>query len=115
DPKITQHGGEHLGLGHQPVIGDAALYPGERRIVDDRCLLAASGHDVAVDRMEAGVADAADEPAAVDSRRRVEDGLGLLEPVDVLGRLGPKALRIALPARVDLAVAAWAGVHGAFS
>ena len=34
-------------------------------------------------------------------------------PVDILGRLGPKALRIALPARVDLVVATRAGVHGA--
>ena len=115
DAEIAQHGGEHLRLGHQAVIGDGALDPGERRIVDDRGLLAAPSVDVAVDRIEAGVADAADEPAAVDSRRRVENGFGLFEPVDSCGRLGPEALRVALPAGVDLVVAARAGVHGAFS
>ena len=115
DAEIAQHGGEHLRLGHQAVIGDGARYPGERRIVDDRGLLAAPGVDVAVDRVEAGIADAADEPAAVNSRCRVEDGLRLLEPVDGLGRLGPKTLRVALPAGVDLVIAARAGIHGAFS
>jgi hypothetical protein len=115
DAEIAQHGGEHLRLGHQAVIGDGALHPGERRIVDDRGLLAAPGVDVAVDRIEAGVADAADEPAAVNSRRRVENGFGLFEPVDSCGRFGPEALRVALPAGVDLVVAARAGVHGAFS
>ena len=48
---------------------------GERRVVDDRRLLAAPGIDMAVDRVEAGVADAAGEPAAVDAGVRIEHGL----------------------------------------
>ena len=67
--EIAQHAAEHLGLGQQAVIGDGAFLPGERRVVDDRRLLAAPGIDMAVDRVEAGVADAADEPAAVDAGR----------------------------------------------
>jgi hypothetical protein len=30
DTEIAQHGGKHLRLGHQTVIGDGALHPGER-------------------------------------------------------------------------------------
>ena len=112
DAEVAQHAAEHLRLGEQPMIGDAALYAGERRIVDDRRLLAAPGIDVAVDGVEAGVADAVGEPAAVDARLRIEHRFRLFKPVDVGRRLAPKALRIALPARVDLVVAARTGVHG---
>src|SRR4029079_9873011 len=58
DAKIAQHGSKHLRLVHQAVIVDGALHPGERRIVDDRRLLAPPRHDVTVDGIEAGVADA---------------------------------------------------------
>jgi len=47
------------------VIGDRELLPSERRIVDDRGLLAAPGENVAVDRVPAGVADAVPERGAV--------------------------------------------------
>ena len=106
DAKIAQHGGEHLRLGQQPVIGDGALGAGQRRIVDDRRLVAASGIHLAVDGIEAGVAHAAGKPAAIDAGLRVEGRLRRFEPVDVSGRLGPKAFRITLPARVDLVIAA---------
>src|SRR5208282_5561575 len=96
------------------VVGDGALAAGERRIVDDGRLLAAPGIDVAVDGIEAGVADAAGEPAPVNPGLRVERRRRLLEPVDVRGRFAPKALGIALPARVDLVIPARTSVHGAF-
>src|SRR5580698_6350127 len=95
------------------MIGDGAFLAGERRVVDDRRLLAAPGIDMAVDRIEAGVADAADEPAAIDARVRIEHGFGLFNPVDGGRRFPPKALRVALPARVDLVIAARTGVHDA--
>src|SRR5580704_16413943 len=66
---------------------------------------------MAVDRVEAGVADAADEPPAINARRRIEHGFGLFDPVDGGRRLAPKTLRVALPARVDLVIAARTGVH----
>ena len=110
--EVAQHAAEHLGLGQQPVIGDGAFLPGERRVVDDRRLLAAPGIDMAVDGVEAGVADAADEPAAVDAGVRIEHGFGLFDPVDGGGRFAPKTLRIALPARVDFVIAARPGIHG---
>ncbi len=115
DAEVAQHAAEHLRLGQQPMIGDGALYAGERRIVDDRGLLAAPGIDVAVDGVEAGVADAADKPAAVDAGLGIEHRFRLFEPVDVGRRLAPKALRIALPARVDLVITARTGVHNAAS
>ena len=114
DAEIAQHGGEHLRLGEQAMVGDGAFDAGERRIVDDGRLFAAPGIDVAVDGIEAGVADAAGEPAAVNPGLRVERRLRLLEPVDVGGRFAPKALRIALPAGVDLVIPARTSVHGAF-
>src|SRR5580692_10639855 len=70
---------------------------------------------MAVDGVEAGVADPVRKPAAVDAGVRIEHGLRLLEPVDIGRRLAPKTERIALPARVDLVIAARTGVHGAAS
>src|SRR5262249_44583798 len=95
------------------VIADGTLLTRERRIVDERRLLAAPVQDMAVDRVPAGVADAAGEPAAVDAGIGIEHLLGRLDPIDVPRRLAPKALRVALPARVDPVVAARAGIHGA--
>src|ERR1700690_2145594 len=97
------------------MISDGPLHAGERRIVNDRGLFAAPGIDMAVDRVEAGVADPVRKPAAVDAGVRIEHGLRLLEPVDVGRRLAPKTERIALPARVDLVIAARTGVHDAAS
>src|ERR1700722_1674546 len=98
------------------MIGDAAFHARERRIVDNCSLVAAPGIDVAVDRVEAGVANAADKPAAVDAGVGIEHGLGLFEPVDVGRRVTPKALRVALRAGVDLTIEALTGgprgVHG---
>src|SRR5262249_14115995 len=61
----------------------------------------------------AGVAHAAGEPAPVDAGIGIEHLLGRLDPDDVPRRFAPKALRIALPARVDVVIAARAGIHGA--
>ena len=115
DAEVAQHGGEHLGLGQQAMIGEDALGPRKRRIVDDGGLVAAPGIDVAVDGVEAGVADAAGKPAAVNAGLGIEDRLRLFEPGDVLGRLRPEPFRIALPARIDLVIAARADVHWRFS
>ena len=113
DAEIAQDRGEHLRLHLQAVIADGALLTRERGVVDDRRLLAAPAQDVAVDGVPAGVADAAGEPAAVDAGIGVEHLLGRLDPVDVPRRLTPKALRVALPAGVDVVIAARAGIHGA--
>src|SRR5713226_10148346 len=72
DPEIAQDRGEHLRLHLQAVIGDGALLPRQRGIVDDGRLLAAAAHDVAVDRVPAGVAHAVDEPAAIHAGVAVE-------------------------------------------
>src|SRR6201999_3326440 len=75
-------------------------------------LVVAPRQHVSVQRVEAGVADAAGEPAAVDAGVGVEHLLRRRVPIDVLRRLAPEAFRVALPAGVDLMVAARAGVHG---
>src|SRR5262249_18844716 len=113
DAEIAQDRREHLRLDLQAVIADGALLTRERGIVDDRRLLAAPAQDMAVDRVPAGVADATGEPAPVDAGIGIEHLLGWLDPVDVPRRFAPKALRIALPARIDVAIAARAGIHGA--
>ena len=115
DAEVAQHSGQHLRLGHQPVIGDGALGARERRIVDDGRLVAAAGVDVAVNCVEAGVTDTARKPASVDAGIRIERCFGLFEPVDGLRRFGPKAFGIALPARVHIEVAARTDVHAVCS
>jgi hypothetical protein len=67
---------------------------------------------MAIDRVPAGVADTVGEPAAVDAGRGIEHRLRPFDPVDVGRGLAPKALGIALPARINLVIAARRGVHG---
>src|SRR5207248_432203 len=99
----------------QAVVADRALLPRQRRIVNDRGLLAAPAYDVAIDRVPAGVANRAGKPAAIHSGVRIEHLLGRLDPIDLFCRLRPKPLRIALPARVDVVITARLGIHGALS
>ena len=114
DAEILQHGGERLHLGEQFRIGERALGMGDGRIVDQRRLAAAATQHVAVERVVAGVADGAGEPAAVDAALGIEHGLRRLDPVDVSRGFAPEALRIAQPTRINLVIAARAGVHGMF-
>ena len=113
DAKATQDFGQDLGFNLKRLISERALLPGQRRIVDDRRLLAATLPHVAVDGVPAGVADAADEPAAVDASIRVEHPLRRLDPIDLLRGFAPKPLRVVLPAGIDLVIAAPLGLHGA--
>ena len=59
DAEVAQHGAEQLHLGQQAAVGEGLLGVGDGRIVDQRRLVAAAGGDVAVERVVAGVADAA--------------------------------------------------------
>src|SRR5262245_35209915 len=93
------------------MITDRAPLPGEGGIVDDRRLLAAPAQDMTVDGVPASVADATGEPAPIDAGVGVEYLLGRIDPVDVLRRFSPKILRVTLPARINLMIAARAGVH----
>ena len=111
DAEVAQHGAEQLHLGEHAAVGEGLRRIGDGGIVDQRHLVVARG-DVAVERVVAGVDDAIGKPAAVEPLRLVEDFFRLFVPVDGLGRLAPEAFRIALPARVDVGVAARPGVHG---
>ena len=109
--EVAQHGAEQLHLGEHAAVGEGLHRVGDGGIVDQRELVVAAARDVAVERVVAGVAGGADEPAAVDAGILVEDLLRLLVPVDAGGGLGPEHLRAALPVRVDVVIAAGAGVH----
>src|ERR1700751_3115037 len=93
------------------MIGQCALRASERRIVNDGGLLAASGIDVPIHRINTGGPTAADNPAAVNSFGRIKNFLRLLEPVDSGGRFAPKSERIALPARGDFVITALCGLR----
>ncbi|MGY3427088.1 hypothetical protein ACVWZW_007592 [Bradyrhizobium sp. F1.13.4] len=107
DTKILHDGGERLHFGQQfgvAEFGDAIC---QRRIMDQRDLVGAAAFDVAVERVVAGVDDATAVPAAVDALRGIEDLFRRLDPVDLLGRLGPKALRIGQRTRINLVIEAF--------
>src|SRR6185437_992211 len=63
------------------------------------------------ERVVAGVTDGIGKPAAVETRFGVEDFFRRLHPVDLARGFRPEALRVALPARIDVVIAARAGVH----
>ncbi len=110
--EVAQHGAKQLHLGQQAAVGEGLLLAGDRGIVDQRGLLVAALEHVTVERVVAGVADAAGEPAAVDAGIGVEDFFRLFDPIDFVGRLAPKTFRVALPARIDVMVPARASFHG---
>ena len=115
DSEILQNGGKDFYFRQQFAIGEDALGIGDRRIVNERHLPAAAFGDVAVERVPAGVADRAGEPAAINAGIAVEHFLCRLDPVDFGRGLGPKAFRVALPARINFRVAALgAGIHPVF-
>src|SRR5262249_8816527 len=109
---VMQDSGKRLGLGLQRGVGEGLLLAGDRRVVDEGGLGTAAGFDVSIDRIVAGVTDAIRKPAAIDAGLGVEHRLRLLNPVNGLRRFTPKAIRIALPARIDLVITARPGVHG---
>ena len=111
DAEVAQHGAEQLYLRQHPAIGKGLRLAGDRRIVDQRRLVVAPIGDMAVERVVAGVGDAAGKPAAIDAGGLVEDLLGLLVPVDRKRGLAPETLRVALPARVNVMIAACRRVH----
>src|SRR4029079_14744464 len=112
-PEIAQHGAEQLPLRQHAAVGEGLHRIGDGGIVDQRQLVVAAGEHVAVERVVAGVADGAGEPAAVNAGVLVEDLFRLLVPVDPGGGLGPESLRVALPARIDVVITAGGGGGGA--
>ncbi|MGY4341080.1 hypothetical protein ACVWW3_005986 [Bradyrhizobium sp. LM2.9] len=105
--KIPHDGGERLHLVQELGVSEPGDRVGQRRIMDQRDLAGAAARDMAVERIVAGVNQAAAEPAAVDALRSIEDRLRRLDPVDLLRRLGPKALRVGQRACIDVVIAAF--------
>ncbi|MPL75488.1 hypothetical protein SDC9_21312 [bioreactor metagenome] len=104
DAAHAQRAGERGDALLQFFIGDALGRMGDRAFVHDRDLVAATGQNMAVDRVPAGVDHAIREPF-VDRGLLVEERLrGFLDPVDLLRRLHPEPLRVGLPGSVDVLV-----------
>ncbi len=112
DAKVAQDRGERLHLGKHRLVGDGALRVSDGQVVDDGALAAAACGHMAIQCVEAGVALRADEPAAVDAGRRIEDLGRLLVPIDAFRHFGPEAERVAQRAGVDVVVAARADAGG---
>ena len=111
DAEIGEHAGERLHFIEELRIGEPALLSRHRRIVDDGRLGAAAAQDMAIDGVEAGVADGADVPAAIDAGRGIEHLLRLLVPVDGLGRLAPERDGITQRALINVVITGRAGAR----
>src|SRR5438132_1346239 len=72
---------------------------------------AAAAHHMTVDRVPAGVADGADEPAPVDAGLGIEHLARRLVPVDLARGVSPKTAWVFSPAGIDLVVAAAPRFH----
>ncbi len=106
DAEVLEHGAKRRRLVEQLAIGDGALGRGDRAVVIERGLVAATGLDMPVERVEAGVAARVGEPAAVDAALGVENALRRPYPRDLARGLGPEGLRIGAPAIIGLPIAA---------
>ena len=105
-PAKRAHALEQLG------IREGALRPRDRRVVDQRRLVAAPGVDVPVEGVEAGVERGAGEPPVErrSCRRRGPGRRG--DPVDVLRGLAPEPLRVLEAAPVGARIGALVGRGG---
>ena len=106
DAEVLEHGAKRRRLVEQLAIGDGALGRGDRAVVIERGLVAATGLDMPVERVEAGVAARVGEPAAVDAALGVENALRRPYPRDLARGLRPEGLRIGAPAIIGLPIAA---------
>ena len=104
DTQLLQHAGKarrgilQLGIGHGRRVA------GDRRVIDDRLLLAAPGRDMTVDGIVAGVHLAIGKPAMKRGLRGIQSLGRRLVPVDGLGSLHPECLDIRLRGRVKIPV-----------
>ena len=76
------------------ALSSLGVTKGDRAVVAQRDPLAVSRGDMAVERVLARVDHPVDEPTVKGSGRRVEDRLRRRPPVDALGSVGPKTLRV---------------------
>ncbi len=106
DPEVVERRGKRRRLVEQFAIGDGAPGRGDRAVVIERDLVAASRLDMPVERVEAGVAARVGEPAAIDARVGIENALRRRYPRDLARRLRPEALRIGAPAIIGPPIAA---------
>ena len=104
DPLAPERAGDARDRVTQLVVGEDLDGAGDGTVVDERALLAAPALDVEVERVVAGVEDAAREPADERFPRVVEDAIAALLPVNVLRRPRPETLRVFHRAGVDLVV-----------
>ena len=111
DAEVAQHGAEQLHLGQHAPVGEGLDRVGDGRIVNQSRLVVAAGGDVTVERIVAGVAGGAGEPAAIDTGVLVKDFFWLLVPVDLRCGFRPEHLRAALPVCIDVVITAGTGVH----
>ena len=100
-PAPGQHPGEPRDLVAELRVGVAALVAGDRTVVDESRLVAATGLDVDVERVVAGIELSAREPAVARRVRVVQHPLPAFRPVDGFGRLRPERIRIRKRSRVD--------------
>ena len=104
--ELVEHGAERRRLVEKFAVGEGAFGPGDGAVVIERDLLAATGLDVPIKRVEAGVAARVGKPVAVDACVGIENALRGLYPRDLARRLRPEALRIGAPAIIGLPITA---------
>ena len=103
-PEPGQHPGDKRGPVAHLAIGKTLDRAGDRAVPDQRDPVAASRHDMAVERVPARVETRADEPSVKRRIAFVEDPVPAPLPIDCLGRLGPEFLRSFQRAAIGLGI-----------
>ena len=105
DADARQHAGQTRDLVAQLAIGDMPDLASNRAVPDQRDALAPPRHDMAVDRIPAGVEPGARKPAVKGRPAPIEHAVPAPLPVDCLGRLRPEFLRPFERAAIGLQIA----------
>ncbi len=105
DAEIHEHARKRRHFILKLGVGEALFCAGERAVIDKRRPRTIARLDMAIDGVEAGIAEGADEPAV----ETVDLGIDLvprLDPIDLARGLGPVLFGIGLPALIGLRVVA---------
>src|SRR5256885_10227916 len=110
DALASQDAGEAGDLTAQLSIRECLDPARDGAVVDERSLVGAAVLDMPIDRVVAGVDDAAREPAVERGARVIEHAIPSLVPVYGFAGFGPEPFRVLGPLRIHLVLDAVRGV-----
>src|SRR5690606_32083091 len=102
--EILHHGAEPHHLFQSLAIGETSLLAADRTVIENSGNITATGLDMTVKHVVAGVAFSACKPPSVRALCRVKDFCRWFIPVDKCGCFAPESLGIIFPCLINFGI-----------